>query len=484
MQEWVLRTPSSAAVSNNQMTLSYAELEDRVARCAAFLSDHGLADHDVCALDISDRLFFVICWLAVFRLGITSTAFDPDLPELRKSIVARKCGVGAVISDRDVKLADTRLIRADMTQVMAHPYDPDRPLRRGNSDYAMMIGGSGTTGSPKIIAVSFDAIIASAPTESEIWGLGPQDVTFTTVAPWLSSVPLRVYNALYRGGAFHIWSETNLNLFRALETAGVTKIFAAVLHVEKMIALATKLGRRLPNEAEVTIYASVVTDGLVRRVREHLTDRIRVVYGANELGVVADLDLQAEGRPPGSVGRVSKGTQVEIVDRDDRRLPAGAAGLVRARAPRLFSGYVGEPEETARALRNGWFYPGDVARLDPDGHLILLGRADQMMIFDGLNIHPAEIENVVSTHPAVTDVAVMPFKHESHQDVPICAVAIAPGVEITEAELKRFAWERLAERTPVRILILDTIPRNENGKVVRTELSARIREALERSRAG
>jgi len=61
MQEWVLRTPSSAAVSNNQTTLSYAELEDRVARCAAFLSDHGLADHDVCALDISDRMFFVIC---------------------------------------------------------------------------------------------------------------------------------------------------------------------------------------------------------------------------------------------------------------------------------------------------------------------------------------------------------------------------------------------------------------------------------------
>lgn len=251
-----------------------------------------------------------------------------------------------------------------------------------------------------------------------------------------------------------------------------------MIHVEKTLQLAKKLNRRLPNEPELTIYASVVTEGLVNRVKENLTKRVNIVYGANELGVVADIDLTSNTRPPGSVGYVSEGTQIEFVNNEGEPLPVGEAGLVRARAPRLFSGYIDEPEETARVLRNGWFYPGDVARFDTDGHLILLGRSDQVMVYDGINIHPAEIENTVSTHPAVADVAVLPMKHKVRQDVPICAVVILPEHQVTEMEIQMFALERLAERTPARVLILNEIPRNESGKVIRKELAKLLAERL------
>jgi len=221
IRHWAEKRPDALAISTNDTRLRYAELEDRVARCAAFLAEHGVTDHEVCALDISDRLFFVICWFALFRLQVTSTAFSTDTPDGRKKSVADKCGVGVVISDVGKSLPGTRLITADMSRVLGHPYDPFRQLKQGNSKNAMLIAGSGTTGSPKMIAVGFDAMIASGPSESSIWGLGPDDVTFTTVHPWVSSVPLRVFNALFQGGAFHVWSDTQLHLFEALEKAGV-----------------------------------------------------------------------------------------------------------------------------------------------------------------------------------------------------------------------------------------------------------------------
>ena len=482
IRKWAENTPEALAISTNDIRLSYAELDDCVARCATFLADHDVADLELCALDLSDRLFFIICWSALFRLRVTSTAFSTDTPRARKDSIAAACGAGAVISDGDQKVAGTRLISADLARVMAHPYDPGRPLKRGSSRYAMLIAGSGTTGAPKIIAVSFDAILASAPTESSIWGLGPNDVTFTTVQPWVSSVSLRVFNALYKGGAFHIWSECNLDSFDAIEKARVNKIFMAVIHAEGMVQHAQKSKRRLPAGTELTIYASVVTEGLVSRIKENLTDQVRIVYGANELGVVADLDLTSDKRPIGSVGQVSEGAQVEIVDDNDAVLPAGVAGIVRARAPRLFSEYIGEAEETARVLRNGWFYPGDVAKLDENGHLILLGRSDQMMIYGGLNIYPAEIESVISTHPAVTDVAVMPMKHKVHQDVPICAVVKQSWEKVTEKDLRSFAKKQLGNRVPARIFVLDQIPRNDSGKIVRKELAAILSERIRASK--
>ena len=471
---WAGKTPDKIAISTADISLSYAELDERVDRCAAFLADHGVTEYQSCAIDTSDRLFFVICWFALFRLRVASLSFAPDTPGPRKESVARKCDLGAVISDSGHAVPGTRLIPANMQKILDHPYDPNRSRPRGTSDYVMLITGSGTTGTPKIIAVSFAALNAATPNEAAAWNFHASDVVAATVNPWTSSTPFRIHYVFDQGARFHVFSGTSMNLFDSMEQAGVTKIIAAVVHGEKMIKLGQQLNRRLPGEARIILYASVVTDGLIQRIKDQLTNNISILYGTNEVGILTSIDLSTDSRPTGSVGRVVDGAQVEIVDASDAPVAIGERGHLRARAPRLFSEYIGEEEETNRAIRNGWFYPADIAKIDPQGNVVLLGRSDHVMIFDGLNIHPAEIETVMSKHPAVIDVAVIPFKHETHQDVPICAITTSDDANVTGKEMFAYAKDQLGSSVPAHIVILDEIPRNESGKVVRKDLAARI----------
>ena len=137
----------------------------------------------------------------------------------------------------------------------------------------------------------------------------------------------------------------------------------------------------------------------------------------------------------------------------------------------MFSGYIGQQEETQRRLQSGWFYPGDVGKLNAEGHLILLGRSDHMMIFNGVNIYPAEIERVMADHPSVTDAAVVPFKHEIHQDVPVCAVTLHPSHQTTEAELLEYGQKRLGTRSAKFVFVVEEVPRNHLGKLIRSDMA-------------
>jgi len=121
------------------------------------------------------------------------------------------------------------------------------------------------------------------------------------------------------------------------------------------------------------------------------------------------------------------------------------------------------------------FLPGDLAKLDADGTITHMGRSDQMMIFNGINIFPAEIETVLSNHPSVRDAISFPISHPVHQDVPVAAISKNKNSPVVEQELLDYCSERLGPRSPRRIFIIDEIPRNERGKVIRSLLFDAIR---------
>ena len=148
----------------------------------------------------------------------------------------------------------------------------------------------------------------------------------------------------------------------------------------------------------------------------------------------------------------------------------------------MFEGYLNDPESTGRSLIDGWFYPGDLGKMTPDGQLIHCGRGDQMMIFNGINIYPAEIEQCVTGHPAVTDATAFPLKSPVHQDIPVCAISLKQGSAITEQELLAYLNERLGFRSPKRLIALKKIPRNEQGKIIRHELMAQVNRFFSRAR--
>ncbi|MBI4255122.1 MAG: AMP-binding protein, partial [Candidatus Rokubacteria bacterium] len=167
------------------------------------------------------------------------------------------------------------------------------------------------------------------------------------------------------------------------------------------------------------------------------------------------------------------GVAVAILDDDDRALPAGEVGEVGVRGRNVMRGYYGLPEETARALRNGWLHTGDMGKLDADGFLYIVERKKDLIIRGGLNIYPREVEEVLYAHPKVAEAAVVGVRDPLMGEDVLAFVALRPGAAATEDELIGFCQARLAKyKCPKQVRFVDALPKNPVGKILRKELRA------------
>jgi acyl-coenzyme A synthetase/AMP-(fatty) acid ligase len=170
-------------------------------------------------------------------------------------------------------------------------------------------------------------------------------------------------------------------------------------------------------------------------------------------------------------GRPLSGVVVEIVDPSQGQCRRGERGEIRLKAPGMANGYLDNLEQTQKRFRDGWFYPGDVGSLAEDGTLFVHGRTDDMMILNGVNIFPAELERALESHPAVKAAAALPISSAVHGQIPVAAVELAVPGSISARELQLFANEHLGLRAPRRILIVPELPRTGQGKLLKRELA-------------
>jgi long-chain acyl-CoA synthetase len=196
-------------------------------------------------------------------------------------------------------------------------------------------------------------------------------------------------------------------------------------------------------------------------------------YGMTETAALATTTPTFSKRKPGSIGLPVTGTECKIVDlkTGDYELPAGAAGELCVRGPQVMKGYWNKPQDTASAIRNGWLYTGDVARMDEDGYFTIVQRKKDMIIVSGFNVYPTEIEDVLFTHPGVTEVAVIgvPCSYRG-EAVKACIIPKA-GAKPTPEELIEYCRARLARyKVPSFIEFVESLPKSAIGKVLRTEL--------------
>lgn len=178
---------------------------------------------------------------------------------------------------------------------------------------------------------------------------------------------------------------------------------------------------------------------------------------------------------PTSAGPPVAAADLKIMDAEGQReLPQGEVGELWARGPMIVKGYWNKPEATAATFVDGWVRTGDLARIDGEGFLFIVDRAKDMIIRGGENIYSSEVEDVLYAHPAVTDAALVGVPHRQLGEVPAAVVHLAPGTSATEEELQAFVRERLAAfKVPVHIrFVADVLPRNANGKILKTELRA------------
>ncbi|WP_374340850.1 class I adenylate-forming enzyme family protein [Azonexus sp.] len=472
--------PDAAALLHRGNAVSFAQLDDAVWRATVWLGTHGVKPGDVAGLSLCSELAIVVAMLALARMGATVFSLPVGQPAPLRDEMAVRAGIDLLICDKDaegapgirrLEFALRALQQVDADNFRHHIATPEAPW--------MILFGSGTTGRPKGFQLSHRQQLARCASSSEWLELTPGDRISSLMHFNFSNTKTRFLEGLLHGATFLVPDRELAEAVAQCRRAGVSVLHATVFHLERILAgLPASASGHLDFLRLLTVGSSTISDGLRQRVAARLTANLRIHYGTNESGLLTYATPPRLFASPGTVGRTAAGVELEIVGPDDRPLPAGSTGLVRARRPGLIDGYRDDPAATGEAFRNGWFHTGDLGRIDADGELIYCGRADQMMIMNGINIYPEEIERVALQHPAVADAAALPLRSPIHQDVPVCAVALHPGRPADDHDLFRFVQDRLGFKGPKKIFFLDRIPRNEQGKLNRAALVAQIERLL------
>jgi acyl-coenzyme A synthetase/AMP-(fatty) acid ligase/D-alanine-D-alanine ligase-like ATP-grasp enzyme len=466
------RNPQAVAVHLPAGAVTFRQLDLLVWRCAARLAAQGLAASDVLALSFDDELAALVALLATARIGAT-TYWMPRASALQHAQMLAASGARAWLSDgTPAPRTPVPHLHIDPEALAQSPQRVDPGLRVAAPQAPwLVISGSGSTGRPKKIPITHGQYLAQMRIYNAVLQLRPDDRVASLMSIDSVVTRERYLDALLNGASVVLGGGRQADPVRWLQDTGVTMLWAAVVQAEQLLARRGNLGRAVwPALRAFIVGSSTVSESLRRRITTDLTDRLHVYYGMNEVGLAAIAGPGDLFASPQTVGCVAPGTQLEVVDEAGCPLPTGEIGRVRFRSPGMTSGYLDDDQANQMTFRDGWFHPADFGRFTPDGRLDFCGRADHMMILNGTNIYPTEIEQVLSAHPAVHDVAAVPLRHAVHQDVPVCAVALHPGAVATEAALLDYARERLGLRGPRRVRILEAIPRNAQGKLVRAEL--------------
>ena len=178
----------------------------------------------------------------------------------------------------------------------------------------------------------------------------------------------------------------------------------------------------------------------------------------------------------GSVGEPLPQTEVRVVDEFGQPLPPGQVGEIVVKGPQVMKGYLKNEEETARTVKDGWMYSGDLGRFDDDGLLYIVDRKKDMLIRGGENVYPVEVEEALYAIPEVLEAAIIGIPHEVYGEVPKAYIVLKEGQTLTEEDVKAFCKKQLASyKVPDEIEFLDTLPRNASGKVLKTVLREAVK---------
>jgi acyl-coenzyme A synthetase/AMP-(fatty) acid ligase len=473
-------TPQAPALRSAGGQMTYRELDGLTWRSARLLHDQGVRAGDVVALVFVAEVALAVAILAVARLGAAGFSLSRRSSARERTALALQAGARWLVSDR---LADFDSgvpgITLDLRQAASGPGKVRAALLDERPQVPwQIIRGSGSTGVPRLIPVSHAQARSRFDAQVEAAGITPEDGLAGLSGLEFATAKHRLGWAMAAGAAFVILEEkaSPLDLLAPL---GVTALGASVFHAERMLLPESRVDfSKLDCLTSLSVSGSLVSADLRSRLRVGIGDRLCVTYGSNEGGHLTLATAPDVFDTPNTVGRPVATVELAVVDPEDRAVPIGMTGRVRVRGPGVVGGYWNDPDAARANFRNGWFYPGDLGRLTADGQLVHLGRADQVMIFDGINIDPAEIESVMAAHPAVRDVAAMPWRSALHQDIPVCAVTLREGGVTSGQELLQYARERLGRHGPVAVIILGRIPRNEAGKLLKADLAELLRHRL------
>ena len=468
-------------------TLSRVELDREATRFANAALALGLERGSTVGVFSPNSINYVIACYGVLRSGLTLTPLNSSYRrrELRHQV--RDSGAAAIFAHSRLlprleecadDFPDTRLIALDRTFWAAAETADPRPAIDPLNDVAFLPYSSGTTGVSKGVELTHgNLIMGIRQILAATAAAGPESAAYCFLPMYhIYGFNVVLNSTLASGSRLHIRERFDVeDCIDTVEREKVTWLPVVPPVILTLLARPDIHERDLSSLSTLSVGAAPVALPAVDRLRQATGVAIRQGWGMTETaGTGSTNAMECPWDPAETAGVAVEGFEFRIVDREtgDRELPTNEVGELTVRGDNIMLGYHNAPEENREVLRDGWFYTGDIARVDEHGRLHLEDRKRQMIKYKGFQVTPAELESVILELPEVRDCAVLGKKDPQAGEIPKAYVVPREGVELTEQTIFDYVAGQVAGYKKVReVEFVKSIPRSAAGKILKQELA-------------
>ncbi|MCD2107137.1 long-chain fatty acid--CoA ligase [Rhodococcus erythropolis] len=477
------RHPEKIALEFGETEVPYSALDDASARVAGLLIERGLNPGDRVALMLPNVSHFAIIYYGILRAGGVVVPMNVLLKEREIAYHLADSGAHTLFVWPDfAAAAHAGTAETGAECLVTHPGEFERllgsadPFRtvvgRDDGDTAIILYTSGTTGSPKGAELTHANVRGNVQVVADMLDLGPSDVVLGALPLFHAFGQTCGLNASVAAGARLVMLPRfdAAAALAAVDNAkvtvfeGVPTMFTAILNTAQ--------------DADTSSLRLCITGGsampveVMRGFEERFDCTVLEGYGLSETSPVASFNHPGRERKSGSIGTPVAGVEFRLVDDNGTEVGADDIGEIAVRGPNVMKGYWNNPTATALVIDDGWFRTGDLARVDEDGYYYIVDRKKDMIIRGGYNVYPREIEEVLYTHPAVLEAAVVGIPDSLHGEEVTAVVSLrADHADVAPQTLIDFVRDRVAAyKYPRKIWLTDALPKGPTGKILKRHI--------------
>ncbi|MDX6235601.1 MAG: long-chain acyl-CoA synthetase [Kribbellaceae bacterium] len=476
--------PDRAALRLGDAAVSYRTLDQGSARMAGLLHHRGVKPGDRVAIMLPNVPEFAVAYFGVLRAGGIVVPMNPLAKSREIAYYLGNSGARLLFAWHafaDEARTGAQQAEAEVVVVSPGEFDPllasapsvEDLADRHEDDTAVILYTSGTTGQPKGAELTHANLTRNCDiVATELFQLTADDVIFGGLPLFHAFGQTCTLNAAVASGA----CLTLLPRFDARKALGIlgehgVTVFAGVPTVFSRLLRQPDRDAYSVSRLRVSLSGGAAMPVQVLHDFQAAFDCVVLEgYGLSETSPVASFNTLQAGPKPGSVGVPIRGVEMRVVD-NGTEVPHGESGEIAIRGHNVMKGYWQRPEETAAAIRDGWFYTGDIGRVDQDGYFWIVGRTKDVIIRGGYNVYPREVEEVLYEHPAVADAAVIGLHNSDLGEEVGAAVVLKPGARTTAEELREYVKREVAAyKYPRKVWIVDALPKGPTGKILKRDI--------------
>lgn len=447
-------------VEDGKVRLRYSELDLAVGGWAAALAGLDLRWSDRVLVQAEKSVESVLLYLACLRLGLVYIPINPAYTKAERAALIRDAAPLLIVAPDQSPLGELA--------AYAQPCEAPTPQARPD-DLAAILYTSGTTGRSKGAMLSNGNLASNALVLKDYWRWQKDDVLIHALPIYhVHGLFVALHGALLNGSTM-LW-HNGFDAHAVLADMSRATILMGVPTHYVRLAAHPGLTRETTKAMRLFVSGSApLLEATFAEFQAKTGHRILERYGMTEAGMICSNPYDGE-RIPGTVGFPLPGVSARVADDEGREVPRGEPGVLEINGPNLFKGYWRQPEKTAEEIRpDGHFITGDIATMDADGRVAIVGRAKDLIIAGGFNIYPKEIELAIDAVPGVGESAVIGVPHPDLGEA-VVAVVVAANPALDDATVLAGLGSLARFKQPRRILFADSLPRNAMGKVQKAAL--------------